>query len=568
MEQGNTESLVPPSVVERMLSVADDLREEAACREAAWQQCRRYGFQIWDPSSSTPPDSNTRYVPQQDSLPAQCAWRAAMYLHANTVGVGQTFFRLDVDDATRMGLGPESAELKQLRDLTLPLMREMSTTNFSSVLMSAFNDKTVLGTCVGYVEFNEMTRSLEYSSYQVGKECYLSSNSRGKPDTFSRTFTLTVKQAVERYGDRVGPEVLKLASKPETLKEKIEYVWIVYPRKVFGEKVSKPTDKMPVVPACEKPWGHLILDRRNKVAVDVGGYDSFPFASSVWGRLPNSVYGWGPIEMSLSDVKYLGRLKFKHAEAIDRQVDPAVIVPYSWDGFDSSPGARNYIEGNGVVRDMFVQLEPPRVVSDITPQQQQCLQNIRNNCLLDAFETFDAYTKTMTATEARGRVGQSVRAIAPIVHAIHTDFLSVLIKRSLDLLIENGVLGTGLPEGIRRENVEIKYVSVLASMVLDGETNKLRDFFANCLEFANSRQAMGDMFDVYFDVDKVFEHMADFFSIPQDVIRTKTERQKKRKELEESMMAAQQQQQEEKILSGLDPQARSAPGSFAERSGF
>lgn len=568
MEFSDSDSLVSPSVVERMLNAAEDLRDEAAVREAAWRQCRRYGFQVWDASSATPPDSNTRYVPQQDSLPAQCAWRAAMYLHANTVGVGQTFFRLDVDDATRMEMGPESDELKQLRDLTLPLMREIGHTNFSSVLTAAFNDETVLGTAVGYVEFNDLTRSLEFSSYQVGKECYLSSNSRGKADTFCRTFTLTVKQAVDRYGERVGPEVMQMASKPEMLKEKLEYVWIVYPRKVFGEKVSKPTDEMPVVPSCEKPWGHLILDKKNKIAVEVGGYDSFPFAVSVWGKLPNSVYGWGPIEMSLSDVKYLGRLKFKHAEAIDRQVDPAVIVPYSWDGFDSSPGARNYIEGNGVVRDMFVQLEPPRVVSDITPQQQQCLQNIRNNCLLDAFETFDAYTKTMTATEARGRVGQSVRAIAPIVHAIHTDFLSVLIKRSLDLLIDNGVLGRGLPEGIRRDRVEIKYVSVLASMVLDGETNKLRDFFSNCFEFANARASMGDTFDVYFDMDKVFEHMADFFSIPQDVIRTKAERQKKRKELEESMMAAQQQQQEEKILSGLDPQARSAPGSFAERSGF
>ena len=549
--------------IDKMISLFETCRSYASSREAAWRQCRRYGYQVWNPANSETPDSV--YVPQQSSFAALCAWRAAMFLHANTVGVGQTFFRLDADDALRKELGEDSRELRDLRDMTLPLMRELADTNFSSAVGAALNDETVLGTAVAYVEFNDVKRRLEFSSYQVGTGCYLYSSSHGDADTFARSFELTPKQAYSRYGKAVGDDVIEKALSDNLGDSRIEYLWLVYPRAVYGEKVGRATREVPMVSSREKAFGHLVIDRTRKRVVEVSGYDRFPFAVSVWSPLGGSIYGWGPIEMSMRDIKRMSKLQFCYSEALDKQVDPAMIVPYSWDSFETSAGARNYVEATGLVRDAFAVVEPQAQLPDIRSDMEMSMSNIQRNCLLDAFETFDRETKTMSATEARGRTGQSVRAIASVAQSVHNGLLSALIQRSLDLLLENGILGTELPEGVARERVRVKYVSVLASMVLDAETNKLRDFFGVVAEIANARNMVGELFDVHFDTDKVFAHLADFYSIPQDVIRSKDEREKKMRELQEQAIAAQEQQQENMALNRVDPQTAGKMLGFAQQ---
>lgn len=557
--------------VQRFLELVASMDAAATSRKEAWRQCRRYGFQVWDrQSGSGYTTANTVFMPQQNSIAAQCAWRAAAYLHANTIGIGQTFFRLDVDDELRRALGGvEASEVRELRDRTLPLMRELSGTNFSSRVLGGLHVGCVLGTAVGYVEFNEKTRRLEFSYFQVGNGCFLLSNSRGRPDTFCRKFSLSPRQAVERYGEAVGPQVLEMLQRTEATSQQVEYVWLVYPRCELGEQVLKSSKDYPVVPSTKKAFGHVVIDTMHKRVVEVSGYDSFPFGVFKWGDLQDSVYGWSPIEMSLPDIKRLGKLHYNLTELLDRQVDPAMIVPFSWDNFSTAPGSKNYVDGTGVIRDAYSIISPPGA----TPEQsiryeiEQIVQRIRNNCFLDAFETFDADSQTMSATEARGRVAQTTRAIAAIAEQVHTDYLGVLIQRSLDLLIEHGVMEK-LPEAIDRKRVQVKYVSVLSSMVLDSENNKLRNYFTNVLEMMNARAQMGPHFDVYFNVGKIFEHMSDFHSVPQDILWTESERAEKQAALIEQQQAAMEQEQQNAMMQGVDLQRRSEPGSVASQMGM
>ncbi|MBQ9759253.1 MAG: hypothetical protein IJW12_05735 [Opitutales bacterium] len=547
-------------------AVYDSMNAEYSARENALDECRRYASQVWELGGKMPvSQANVQYVPQQDSYPAQCAWRAAQYLFANTVGLGQMFFRFDTDDVLRRELGTESDDIKALKSNTLGLIRELSDTNFSPVLASALNDMTKVGRSVMYAEFNTQTKRLEFSSFQIGRDCLLSRNSRGRPDQFARKFVLTAKQAVERYPGKVSPRVAEQVNDEKGAATESDYLWLVYPRVCYGHSVSDGSD--PVVPSENKKWGSVVVDISNKHIVEISGFDNFPFASCPWPGTNSSVYAAGPTEMSLSDIKYLAKLKFQLGEALEKTVNPAMIIPYSWDGFDRGAGAFNYVEGNGTVRDSFAVVEPPPQLPDIRDQQQRSMMNIRANFLLDAFETFDEMTKTMSATEARGRTGQSVRAIASVALSIHNDLLSPLLQRCLDLLLENKVLPP-LPESISRERVRVKYVSVLWSMILDAETNKLGDFFGRVVQLQEVRAAFGPMFDAYFDIDAALAHLGDFYAIPEDIIRTKKARMAKQKEIEDQVAASQKQEEKLAMMSKMNPQQASAPGSYAARQGL
>lgn len=555
---------------DRVIELANSMRASFASREPAINECRRYGYPLWSPTPKTG-EAGTTFIPHKDSTPACYAWRAAMFLYSNTVGIGQTFFRIDTDDKLREELRPDSSEMKKVTGITLPLMREFADTNMTKVFSMAFHDMTVLGTAVGTVDFNKDLMRLEFTSFQIGNGCYMLTNSSGRADHFCRYYTLTARQLFDLYGNGKGnlaPDVLQKLENASTANDPIEMCWVVYPRLNYGVDCLSKSKENPKVAKEKKRWASVVVDVTHKVLCSVGGYDQFPFAVCPWIPVPGSAYGIGPTEMSLRDIKRLVRLSFLHEEALEKQVNPPLIIPYGWEDFDRSPGAYNYIEANGQVRDAYAVLEPPPQLPDIRDQQQRAMMNIRANCLLDAFETFDEMTKTMSAMEAKARLGQGVRAIASIATNIHTEFLSPLIQRSLDLLIENGVLQVELPPTVERERLRVKYVSVLSSMILDAETGKIRDFFTETANLQQTRAAFGAEFDAYFDIDRAISHLADFYAIPQDIVRTKADKERELKRLREEVSAAQEQEQETAMLSKMNPQARSAPGSFAARKGY
>lgn len=555
--------------VDKAQEIAEGMRSGIASRSFALEQCRRYGFQVRERSDGAASSEKKSYVPQQDSFPAQCAWRAAMYLHANTVGVGQMFFRFDVDDMLRAELGKESAELKAVRGLSLPVYRELWDTNFYTAVYSALHDMSVLGVGVAYVEFDKTRKRLAFSTYRVDSEsCWLYGDGFGEADQFGRKFRLSAKQAFAKWGDKVHARVKEQVSGGTTSAEETEYLWLVFPRRAYGLASEVPSAGRPAVASNRKAWASVVVDTTNKHIVEESGYDRFPFAVCPWGQDGNGVYGWGPTEMSLPDIKYLAKLKFQLGRAIEKTVNPAMIIPFSWDGFETSPGSYNYVEANGSVRDAFGVVEPPAQLPDIREQQQRTMLNIRSNFLLDAFETFDEMTKTMSATEARGRVGQSVRAIAPVALNVHNRLLSPLLQRSMDLLAAHGVLSAELPAAVSRNRIRVKYVSVLSSMVLEAETNKVSDFFARVLEMQQTRAAFGPMFDAYFDLDAVFSHFADFFAIPEDIVRSASARAEEMARLTEEAQAQAEQERETAVLSKINPQERSSEGSYAARKGY
>lgn len=548
--------------------IAEMMKSGFAAREQSLRRCARFGYPVWDKSSyggyGKAADS-TVLVPPQESLIAAYAWRAASSIYSSTVGVGQTFFRFEMDGAT----SEESFDARQAAGATLPLMRLLFETNFAAEYQAALLDMVVVGNGIMYADFNPERRRIEFQSFSLLDGCYFWSTASGRPDQFCRYFTLSVKQAVQKYGEACGPRVMELY-RNGSFDEKLTFFWLIYPRALYGEKVAKrkPGDDRPI-PAKEMPYGSVVCLENERLVVEQSGYERFPIAVGLWGRVSGSIYGWSPIEMAMPDIEYLMRLKFRLMQCIERQSDPALIIPFSWDGFSADAGTYNFIEAtSGPVKDQYGLVAPQTQLPDIRDQQQRCEQSIARCFLLDQFEALNEYSKTMSATEAQGRIGQSVRAVAPMAHSVHEELLGVVLQRVLDIAIREKLLPEQVISGLDADRIRIKYVSVLNNMVLESEASKMTNYFQSVLQYEQTKAAGGTEFEARYDSDAVVHYLTDFYNVPSGIVRTASEQDKRRQELAEQQQQAQQQALEAEVLSKANPQQPSAQGSFAQQRGF
>ena len=81
-----------------------------------------------------------------------------------------------------------------------------------------------------------------------------------------------------------------------------------------------------------------------KKILSVGGFNEFPFIGSRWERNSLETYGRGCGGAALSDVKMLNEMEKTYLKALQKMVDPPLMVPD--DGFinpvRTTPGGLNY----------------------------------------------------------------------------------------------------------------------------------------------------------------------------------------------------------------------------------
>ena len=541
---------------ERALRLAEMMREDFQSRKATLDLCRHYGYQMRvDGSPAYQNDRNDRLSPLTTSVPASLAWRLAMYLHANTLGVGNVFFGLDVetkDPKKRVS----KADRNAVSDQTFKVIRRLFDTNFSSETNIAFNDLAVIGNNVTECRYDEATNKFVFRSYSVGNGVYFGDDSLGRCDMFCRFFKYDAKQALQEFGKQAGARVEEaLNGKTASTTTQFVYVWLVYPREVFREEVA--SGRWKKSPSSKKRFGSVIVDVQERRVVKEDGYDDFPFAATTWQKRGGTAYGYGPIEMSIADIKDLLEYKHLKRKAVRKTVNPPIVVSSLWEGISTDENAVTFVEGE--VGNMMAPLPIPTNLPQLAEDINECVKNIRLNLMLDAFEALNETTKYMTTSEVNGRIGQSVRAIAPIVSRIHNQYFSPLIRRVFNIMVDRGEIT--LPAGVEAGDMTVKYFSVLDSMILQGESSKMQEFVGFVMNLIQARAGLGDEFDCYLDMEAILNHVADYYNVPTDVVRDSKQIMELLEDLSSRRDAARQQELQAAMVKPLDMQKRSQQGS-------
>lgn len=297
---------------------------------------------------------------------------------------------------------------------------------WGNMLSEVYPDTMGFGNAVMRSHWSDNLKSVRYRSYPLST-CYFEENSDGIIDVLFREFKWTKRQIMQEWPDvQFGP-----TDKGKKDNDKICVVHAVFPRKDADVMFRNVPSKARF--AKNKSFAEVWYLPESHVRLHEGGQDSFPYHVARWQVLTGEIYGRGPVDTCMPDIRMLQRMERVGLRSIEKEVDPPMVVPY--DGLvlplQVDPGGVTLKEPG---TDPIEYLQNPSKRIDVAFEKlEQKRQSIRQCLFVDLFRT-QIKKERQTALEFQELRNESLRLIAPILARLQAEFLGKAIKRTIELL--------------------------------------------------------------------------------------------------------------------------------------
>lgn len=384
---------------------------------------------------------------------------------------------------------------------------------------------------------------IRYKSIHLS-EIFFSENHAGVVDKVHRKFEMTARQAAERWGSENLPEKIRAALE-KTPERKFEFLHCVKPNL---ERNPRRRDYRGM------PFVSYYVSMEERMMLQEGGYNSFPYAISRYVTAPKEVYGRSPAMTVLPDIKMINEMSKTVIRAAHKIVDPPLLLQEDGvlQAFNTRPGALNY----GGVDDQGRQVVQPLQSNarvDIGMEMMEQRRRVINDAFLITLFQILVETPNMTATEAMLRAQEKGALLAPTMGRQQSEMLGPLIERELDILGRAGILPP-MPDALieRGGEVDIEYVSPL------NRSQRAEEGVAilRTLEAVTPLAQLDPSVMMIFKADEIARQLADINGVPAKIMRSPQEL--------EAMMEEQRQQAEAQALLQAAPIAASSAKTLAE----
>lgn len=323
--------------------------------------------------------------------------------------------------------------------------------NFDNQVHECYYDLGAFATMGMYI--GDTGSRIQYRSVPLW-QLYIAENQFGVVDFCTREYKLTARNAVKEFDKDRLPNAIRLAAE-RTPEMEFPFLSVVKPRE------DQDMERMDFRGMAYVAFD-ICLDSGS--IVDEQGYRTFPYAVSRYSTTPGEIYGRGPAEIVLPDIKMLNDMNKTTMQAAQLRALPPILAHH--DGILSAvrltPGAINY----GGVDDQGRQLiQPMRSEGDVglslemMDQKRLIVQDAFWNTLFQILVD----TPNMTATEAMLRAQEKGALLAPTASRIESEFLARTVERELDILNSAGLLPEPPPELIEAgAGYQIDYESPMA----------------------------------------------------------------------------------------------------------
>jgi hypothetical protein len=392
----------------------------------------------------------------------------------------------------------------------------INNSNFQTEVHEMYLSLVSLGNSCMLTEEDEDT-DVRFSTRPLN-EFYFTENSKGMVDTLYRCFSLDCAGLVDEFGlDNLPKRVQKQYRENST--EKHEVVHIIYPRKKTKE--AKKEFRFDFV-------SQYIL-KKDKVNLDVKGFNEFPYVTPRWSKMPGEVYGRGPGEKALGPAMALNVMRETVIIGAQKVVDPPLQAPD--DGFmvqlNTTPGGISYYRAGSQDRIQPV-FNDSRIDFGYQAIEQERLQ-VREAFYTDQLKLREG--PQMTATEVSERVEQALRFMGPMLGRLETEFLGPLVARVFNIADKRDKLPP-VPEELNGIPLRVRYSSVMAMQQRMSEINNIRRTMQEAAPFISLDQSLGGLFSG----SDAIRYIAKLTNFPQELIKDK--------EVFEQEVRAQQEQQQ------------------------
>ena len=344
-------------------------------------------------------------------------------------------------------------------------------------------------------------------------------------------WTLTARQAAEKWGAKQLPLFIRNAIDRNDLERRFDFLHAIRPRRdrEFGKVDSR---NMPI----QSVW--IPLNAETQI-VEHSGFRVFPVAIGRFYDADDSAYGYSPAMEALPDVRMLNRMEKTNVKGAEKAVDPPLVLADdgALEAFDLRAGALNF----GYMNQQGTQLVQPLNLGKNVPIGIDYANQKRESINLAFYVTLFQIlvdNHQMTATEVLQRAQEKGILLGPTMGRVQSEQLGAQISRELDILDHAGVLPPMPPE-LQEEGgiVEIEYNSPLnQAMRAEEGANVLRWAEASAPFVQADPRAARAM-----NSTAIVLGLGDVFSVPQKYKRTE-------EEIAEMDAADAQQQQAAQLL--------------------
>lgn len=417
--------------------MADNRAAEIIRRNAELQGSQANFRRFWEevayyvmPAQATflvqPTEGLKRTERQFDSTAQIANQRFAAAVESMLTPQSQEWHKLQPEDSDLSDDQQVKEYLDQVNEI-LFAYRYRARANFQSQTQECYLSLGAFGNAALFID-EDIGAGIRYRCIPM-QELGWAQDHQGRVDTVYRTFKLQHRQAVQKFGSRCPPEIIKLETEQPFAES--EFIHCVEPN---------PKRKDSMRDAAGMRFMSTYVSIHAQSEVQNGGYRVFPYAISRYAVAPRENYGRGPAMAAFPAIRTLNEEKKTILRAGQSQVNPAMLLHEEGvlEAFSQRPGALNY----GMLSSDGTPLAAPLQTGANIPLGMELMKvekdEINDAFLTSLFQFLSQQRGDETAEEVRARQAQTATMLAPTMGRQQSEFLGPCIERELDVLGPRG----------------------------------------------------------------------------------------------------------------------------------
>lgn len=444
---------------------------------------------------------------------------------------------------------PDLADYEQVKQWLHLVDKRMAAvflkSNLYQRLPTLYGDLGTFGT--GAMLFEEdPDDTIRCQVFPVGSYC-LGNDYKGRINTYTRTFRMTIQQLVEQFGKQDGTtgkaDWSIFSNHVKTNYDNgnylmwIDVVHIITPNDEYDPKKSD--SKYKKFASCYYEMGKGYQITGEKKFLRESGYDIFPVFAPRWEVTGEDVYATDcPAMTALGDIKALQLMHKRKSQAIEKMVNPPMIAPTAMESVKTSilPSDITYFDEREGTKGFRPAHEINFRLGELHQDIQEHQIRIKKAFYEDIMLMFTESDRRMiTAKEIEERGSEKFLVLGSVLEQLNQDLLNPMIDSTFEYMIKQGLVPPA-PEELQGVDLKVEYVSVMAQaqkLVGLDAVNKFTQYVGNLAQY--DPRALRK-----FNINEAINVYGDMTSVPPKMIIGDDEAMAAQQQAEQAAQQAQQ----------------------------
>jgi len=512
------------------------LRHARGNFDAQWQDIVDLVRPMTTDFQTTRSPGEERTLDIYDSTAREALFDSAGGMHSFLTNPAEKWFKLEVQTRDKT-IKQNNAVKEWIETVELELYDEFASkkSGWSNMLSEVYPDTMAFGNAVMESRWNPRKKRVRFRAYPLAT-CFFEENADGEIDALFRVFPLTKRQVMQTWPD----VVLDGSDNAKQPDDKFEVVHAVFPRDDIPLMIKRIPSTLRFL--MNKDWAEVWYLKESFTKLGESGSDTFPYHVARWTVLTGEVYGRGPVDTCLPDIRMLQRMERVGLRSMEKEVDPPMLLPT--DGYvlplHLDPSGVTLVEPGS---DEIKWLQNPNKRIEVAFEKfEQKRDSIRRCLFVDLFRT-QLKKERQTALEFQELRNESLRLIAPILARLQAEFLGRAITRTFEILAAKTDRFPERPAILEGIDVVVDYTSAAHRAQKSLLADAISLFFQELAPVANVRPEVMDKIDI----DAAVDTLAEARSMPQAILLSQDEVDKLRASRAEAQQRQQLQQNAESL---------------------